>query len=160
MKADNGKSHFLMSCKEISGAIIEGSCIKSSQKELFLGVTIDNELKFDDHINYLCKTAGQKLNASARIAPFMEINKKRTIMKVFVESQFSYCLLIWMLHSRELNNEINRIHERALRITFNDKSSTFQELLDKVNSFTKHFFKSTCNKNSQNFIWIFSGYIK
>ena len=35
-----------------------------------------------------------------------------------------------MFHSRGLNNKINRIHERALTITFDDKSSTFQELLD------------------------------
>ena len=62
MKANNNKSHLLMSCKEPSSTIIEGSCIKSSQKELLLDVTID-KLKFDDHISYLCKKAGQKLNA-------------------------------------------------------------------------------------------------
>ena len=78
----------------------------------------------------------QKLNALARIAPFMDTNKKMTIMKAFVESQFSYCLLIWMFHSVGLNNNINRIHERTLRITFRGKSSTFQELLDKDNSVT------------------------
>ena len=51
-------------------------------------------------------------------------------MKAFVESQFGYSL-IWMFHSRGLNNKINRIHERALRITYKNKSSTFQELLEK-----------------------------
>ena len=63
-----------------------------------------------------------KLNALARIAPFMNISKKRIIMKSFMESQFGYCPLIWMFHRRGLNNKINRIHERALRITYNDKS--------------------------------------
>ena len=43
MEANNDKSNLLMSCKEPSSAIIESSCIKSSQKEL-LAVTIDNEL--------------------------------------------------------------------------------------------------------------------
>ena len=43
-----------------------------------------------------------------------------------------------MLHSRGLNNKINRIHESALRITYNGKSSTFQELLDKDNSVSIH----------------------
>ena len=43
-------------------------------------------------------------------------------MKAFAESQFSYCPLTWLCHSKGLNNKINRIHERALRITFNDKS--------------------------------------
>ena len=49
-------------------------------------------------------------------------------MKAFAESQFGYCLLIWMFHSRGLNNKINRIYEGALRITYDDKSSIFLEL--------------------------------
>ena len=36
-----------------------------------------------------------------------------------------------MFHSRRLNNKINYIHERALRITYQDSTSTFQELLNK-----------------------------
>ena len=43
-----------------------------------------------------------------------------------------------MLHSRELNNKINRIHERSLRSVYSDKASTFQELLDKDNSVSVH----------------------
>ena len=39
-----------------------------------------------------------------------------------------------MFHSRELNNKMSRIHEKALRITYEDKCSTFQELLEKDNS--------------------------
>ena len=61
-------------------------------------------------------------------------------MKAFVESQFSYCLLIWIFHSWELTNKINRIHERALRITLNDKSSTLS-LLNKDSSV------AICHKN-------------
>ena len=43
-----------------------------------------------------------------------------------------------MLHSRDLNNKINRIHERSLRSVYSDKTSTFQELLDKDNSASVH----------------------
>ena len=43
-----------------------------------------------------------------------------------------------MFRSTGLNNRINCIHKRALRIIFNDKSSTFQELLDKDNSVMIH----------------------
>ena len=57
-------------------------------------------------------------------------------MKAFIESQFGYCPLVWIFHSRSLNNKINRIHERALRITYNDKSSSFQKFLGKDNSIT------------------------
>ena len=43
-----------------------------------------------------------------------------------------------MFHSRALNNKLNSIHERALRITYNDRPSTFEELLNKNNSVSIH----------------------
>ena len=43
-----------------------------------------------------------------------------------------------MCHSRTLNNKINRIHERALRIVYNDYKSNFKELLERDHSFTIH----------------------
>ena len=56
-------------------------------------------------------------------------------MKAFITSQFSYCPLIWMFHSRNLNNKINRIHERALRLVYQNNLS-FSELLNLDNSLT------------------------
>ena len=59
-------------------------------------------------------------------------------MKAFILSQFNYCPLVWMFHSRECNNRINRVHERALRIAYKDRTSSFQELLNKDGSVTIH----------------------
>ena len=107
MKANSDKSHILLSCSEPSTALIDGSSTESNTKEILLGITIDRDLKFDEHVNNLCKKAYQKLNALVRLAPFMNVDKKRMIMKTFIESQFGYCPLVWMLHSRSLNNKIN-----------------------------------------------------
>ena len=84
------------------------------------------ETRHIKHINNLCKKASAKLNALARIACYMDFPKRRLIMKAFITSQFGYCPLIWMFHSRALNNKINSIHERALSITYNDRTSTFK----------------------------------
>ena len=59
-------------------------------------------------------------------------------MKAFIESQFNYCPLVWMFHNRTINNRINRIHERALRVAYQDYESSFEQLLKKDNSFTIH----------------------
>ena len=56
-------------------------------------------------------------------------------MKAFITSQISYCPLIWKCHSRNLNNKINRIHERALRLVYQNNLS-FSEILDLDNSVT------------------------
>ena len=137
MKANSGNSYLSMFGTKATHASIDGSMIKSTQKEILLGINLDSELKFEDHVNFMCKKASQKLYALARIALFMDL-KQRKNMKAFVESQFGYCPLTWMFLSRGLNNKINRIHERALRITYKDKSSTFQELLEKDNSVSIH----------------------
>ena len=53
-------------------------------------------------------------------------------MKAFVTSQFGHCPLVWMFHSRGLNSKSNSLHERALRTTYGDKLSLFQDLLKKI----------------------------
>ena len=127
-----------MSCNEPSTLVIDGSSIETNTKKVLLGITINKDLKFDDHINSLCTKACQRLNALASLAPYMNVEKRRTTMKAFIESQFGYCPLVWMFHSRSINNKRNRIHERPIRITYNNKSSSFQDLLDKDNSVTIH----------------------
>ena len=43
-----------------------------------------------------------------------------------------------MFHSRKLNKSINKIQERALRITYKDAESTYSELLEKDCAATIH----------------------
>ena len=43
-----------------------------------------------------------------------------------------------MCHSRKINTQINKSHERVLRLVYNDKSSSFRELLEKDHSVTIH----------------------
>ena len=136
MKANTDKSHILLYGNNKVTANIDGNIIESEESQVLLGVTIDSNLSLHKHINNLCKNAGAKLNALPRIAGYMDIKKRRMVMKAFITSQFGYCPLIWMFHSIALNNKINTIHEKSFRITYNDRTSTFEELLRKGNSVT------------------------
>ena len=60
-------------------------------------------------------------------------------MKAFIGSQFGYCSLVWIFHgNRTLNNTINGIQERSLRLVYTDKHSSYDELLEKDGSFRIH----------------------
>ena len=61
MKSNRDKKHLIMSYAEATTAMIDGFPIDSSKIEVLLGITIDHELKFDDHVNHLCKTASLTL---------------------------------------------------------------------------------------------------
>ena len=56
----------------------------------------------------------------------------------FVHCHCSYAPLEWMFHSREINNRINKVHKKSLRILFNDNGSNFEVLLKKDEGLRVH----------------------
>ena len=100
-------------------------------------LVVNRDLKFDKHVLKLFSKANQKLSTLSRVANLLSFNK-RTLFIAFVESQFKYCPIVWMFHSRRTNNKINRLHERALRIVYDDDVSTFDQLLAMDKSFCIH----------------------
>ena len=123
---NSGKSHMLFSGNDNVSANIDNHTIISENKNEALSLILDSKLSFEDHINDLFKNESQKLNGLATIAPYMCLEKRKPVMKAYIISQFRYCPLVWMFHSRGLNNKINSLHERALRITYEDRSLSFQ----------------------------------
>ena len=138
LKVNPGKFQLLLTSKDETSIKIGDTDIKSSSFKKLLGVIIDNKLTFNEHVSKLCKKASNKLHTLARISKYMTKGRLRAVMNVFFSSQFAYCPLIWMFHNRTLNNRINKLQERALRLVHNDNTSSFYELLQKDNSFTIH----------------------
>ena len=147
MKSNSDKCHLIVAENEHRPSYISNSCIYlDGEKELLqseeivklLGVLIDNKLTFKDHIKLLLRKGNQKLHALMRVSKYMSTEKLRMLMKAFIESHFNYCPLLWMFHSRKLNKRINSLHERALRVVYKDDNLTFEQLLEKDNSFTIH----------------------
>ena len=138
MKVNHDKYHLLSSSHEDVNIKIANVTIKSSTSKKLLGVTIDNKLKFDKHVENICQKASRKLNAPARLVDYMDLSKRRVLMNAFFTAQFNYYRTTWTFHSRSLDNRINRLHDRCLRMIYNNKQSNFDELLVKDNSVTIH----------------------
>ena len=138
MKSNNDKCHLII-INDIDNIIkLKGEEITGEKSVKLLGVTIDNKLNFNEHVTKIYKKANQKFHALKRIAKYLDSNKLRILLKAFIESQFNYCPLTWMFHSRQLNNKINKLHERTLRLVYKNPNLSFQELLTLDNSFCIH----------------------
>ena len=122
MKANLNQCNLLLSATDAFNFEISEIVIRNSNPKKLLGVTFDKKLKFEKHIITICQKANRELNALARLTPYMELGKRRMLMNAFFNSQFNYCPVIWMRHSRALNNKLNRLHERCLRIIYNEKT--------------------------------------
>ena len=118
LKANSDKIRVMLTTDDKQKINVKGSPISNKKIVKLLGVTVDNKLCFHPHLNLVCKTVSQKLHAFARFSKFISKKKLRVVMKSFIISQFSYCPLVWMCHSRTLNNKINKLHERVLRVVY------------------------------------------
>ena len=120
MKSNSDSSHLLVVNGQEETIMLGDQEIVGEKSVKLLGVIIDNKLNFNEHVSTLCKEANQKLHALMRISKYLSKGKLRILMKAFIDSQFNYCPLIWMFHSRQLNTKINKLHEIALRIVHED----------------------------------------
>ena len=121
-KANASKCHLFLSPFNAKSINIKSTVIEGSSSEKFLGITININFTFEKHINELCKKGNLKLHALTRCAKFMSTEKRRLIFKAFIISQFNYCPLVWMFHTAQLNNWINSLHEKALRVTYQGRN--------------------------------------
>ena len=128
MKDNAEKCHLLVTRDTDVTAKIGEFDIKNSREEKLLSKII--------FLPFAKKQA--KLHALARVANFTDLAKRKSLMKAFITSQFNYCPLIWMFHSRQLNNRINKIQEIALSLVYKDNKLTFDNLLKLDNSLTIH----------------------
>ena len=104
----------------------------SEKKVKLLGIYKVNRLNFNYHISQLYKKARKKLYALTRVFKYMNISQRKLIVNALIMSKFSYCPLIWIFHSRDMEYRTNRIHEKTLRLICPIQHQlTFKELLEK-----------------------------
>ena len=137
--ANAGKCHLLTSSKITNNIAISNANVSSEQKVQLLGINLEGRLNFDYHVNNLLNKANKEYYALAKVCNYMNINKRRVPMKDFITSQFSYCPLVSMFHSRTMNNRINTLHEKALRLVYTNKPNlSFDDLLKEDKSVKIH----------------------
>ena len=93
MKSNNDKSHLLIANNFGNKINVVNNVITGENSVKLLGVTIDNKLNFDEHVDKIRKKANNKLHALSRIAKYLDATKLRLVMKTFFDSQFNYCPL-------------------------------------------------------------------
>jgi hypothetical protein len=115
---------------------IKGKTILSTDAIKFLGINIDIELKFNDHIGSLCKNAGQQLNSLYRLNKDLNSESKKVLVNSFIYSNFNYCPLVWHITSSNSIKKIEKIQERSLRFLYNDFNSSYDQLLEQAGKTT------------------------
>ena len=91
MELNTNKRYLLLISQEPNMLKIGDLYINNSPREKLVRIALDCKLKFNKYIEDICQKASQKLNALARLAPYMRTTKKCIIMNAFFKSEFNYC---------------------------------------------------------------------
>ena len=103
-----------------------------------LGIEIDSMLNFDQHVSTVCKKAARQVNVLARLYRYLDIETRLLIYKCFIRSNFNYCPIVWHFCSQANTEKLEKLQYRALRLVYCDFTSTYTQLLDRVNMPTLH----------------------
>ena len=84
-----------LGCNNVKVSMDIDKCkITSTDTVKLLGITLDNKLNFNSHIEGICKKANQKISALFRIRKYLDREKAKLLSNSFVLSHFRYCSLI------------------------------------------------------------------
>ena len=117
---------------------IGGSEIKCEDSVKLVGVTFDFMLNFETHVSDICRKAARQINVLLRIGKYLSLETKILIYKSFIKSNFNYCPLVWHFCYKRSSDKLEKLQFRALRLVFNDFSSSYETLLEKVNMPSLH----------------------
>lgn len=112
--------------------VIDDVHISRCNNVKLLGVTIDEKLKFENHVGNICTKASQQLNALIRIRRNLNYKQRLRIYESFILSNFNFCPIVWHYCSVRSTRKMESIQKRALRFLIDDHESNYTQLLQKV----------------------------
>ena len=112
---------------------LNGKIIRTSDSLKILGVTIDNNINFNEHINNVCDKASQRVGVIMRLRNLIPTTAKLVLLKSAILPYLTYCYLVWHFCRASDTQRLERIQERELRAVYKDTKSSYHQLLNRAN---------------------------
>ena len=113
LKAYPGKFQFMILGKKQCNKVklkINSIAINEGDTVELPGITTNNILTFNEHINNLCRNASYKLYALRRIRKYLSQDQAKLLYKTFINSQLNYAQIIWKFCRKNQYLKIQKIH--------------------------------------------------
>ena len=109
--------------------VINNSKIDITDAFKVLGVIIDKDLNFTEHMSQVCLKTSKMIGVLRRLKNLIPINAKLRIYKTTILPHLTYCSLLWHFCRASDTRKLERINERGLRTVFCGRVSSYSDLL-------------------------------
>ena len=104
--------------------VVSTDCLK------LLGVSMDRQLRFHDHISIIYKKSSQRVGLLMRLRNLLPTGTKLQLFKAAILRYLTYCHLVWHFCRATESRKLEQVQERALRAIYCDRSSSYEKLLN------------------------------
>eukprot|EP00794_Sanderia_malayensis_P004329 gene4329-4902_t len=113
--------------------------VKADEEEIeikkqlkLLGVIIDDQMNFGEHIREISRKASQRLGVLNQFRNNISTASKLTIYKTSIMPYVTYCITVWHFAKSSDLRKVERMQEKAMKIIYYDKSSSYEQLLKRA----------------------------
>ena len=99
---------------------IDGVSLKRSQVIKYLGVHIDEGLKFQHHIDYLCGKLSKLCGVTYRLQELLDLKSAKNVYYSCIYSVITYGICVWggVLRCTQRGKRLIKLHERSVKNLF------------------------------------------
>ena len=98
--------------------VIDGITIEKKESTKFLGITIDQCLNFNAHIDKVVTSASRGVGVLYRLKPYVPLKTLFTVYNSIILPYISYCNLVWASQKTKINH-ILLLQKKAVRLCTN-----------------------------------------
>ena len=110
----------------------ENAAIPITEDLEMLGVTVDDKMKFEKHIANICRKVSQQIAVLKRMKKILTFETRKCLYLSFIIPHFKYCSETWHFCNKSATAKLEKVNERALRFVFNEKQTSYCELLNRI----------------------------
>ena len=102
---------------------IAGIDVEEVDRHKVLGVIIDNNLSWYDHVTSLCKIVSQKIFQLTKIKHFLDHHSKKVFFHAHIQSIINYASTLWDNASANTLKPLKSLYKRAVKLVINKSTS-------------------------------------
>ena len=108
--------------------------IKRVKSTKYLGVYLDENLTWDEHIDKLCSKVNRSISGLRHARDYMSLDILKMMYNALIQPVFDYCDAVWGNLNKGLVSKIQKLQNRAARIiTFQGYDVRSADILEHLN---------------------------
>ena len=112
--------------------VLNGAKIDQVSEHRLLCITIDNKLRWDSHINNVCKTVSRRVFLLSKLRYIVDIDTGKLYFNAHIKPHICYASVVWDGCSDVLKRRLNSLHRRAVKLIFPDTTLTTDQKLKEM----------------------------